>query len=268
MLDTLSGKLLVLSFRDGDCSSFVEKHIATDTNSAVILSLDRAGEIDKCKQGEFDAVVGFTDRAYRDRYLELILKVLKPGAKLVLRVPKDTNATQVLLFGGFTDVSDVDSDDGHKYTVGQKPPWEEGAAATLSFLKKPAAQPAPIAGGDVWNLAEDDLADDDVELADEDDLLANEVDAVDIASVKEAACGVPKDGEKPKRKACKDCSCGLKEWEEENDSKEAKERAVSAPPVSACGSCGLGDAFRCSTCPFLGKPAFKQDTGNAVKLSL
>lgn len=54
-----------------------------------------------------------------------------------------------------------------------------------------------------------------------------------------------------KRKPCIGCSCSRK-----NDTiiinKEIKK--------SKCGSCYLGDAFRCSGCPYLGKPPFEPET--------
>lgn len=51
------------------------------------------------------------------------------------------------------------------------------------------------------------------------------------------------------RKPCDDCTCGRAEREAGDKQK--------APPSSSCGKCGLGDAFRCASCPYLGKPAFK-----------
>ncbi|PPR03858.1 hypothetical protein CVT26_000856 [Gymnopilus dilepis] len=84
-----------------------------------------------------------------------------------------------------------------------------------------------------------------------------------------------------RKKACKNCSCGLAELEEEErknskvvvidgsqfgEAKEVdqseKERLVNAAKAapkatSSCGSCFLGDAFRCASCPYLGLPAFK-----------
>lgn len=63
-----------------------------------------------------------------------------------------------------------------------------------------------------------------------------------------------------KRRACKNCTCGRAE-------QEAAEEKSAAPAVtSACGNCWKGDAFRCASCPFLGKPAFQSSATGVVTL--
>lgn len=65
-------------------------------------------------------------------------------------------------------------------------------------------------------------------------------------------------------KACANCSCGRKELEDKLGAEEAKKRLEQGKERSACGSCYLGDAFRCETCPYRGLPAFKP--GSKVEL--
>ncbi|QLG74041.1 hypothetical protein HG535_0F05530 [Zygotorulaspora mrakii] len=76
-----------------------------------------------------------------------------------------------------------------------------------------------------------------------------------------------------RKKACKDCTCGLKE-QEENEVEAVRKKqdtvvkltdedlteidfTIQGKRIGGCGSCSLGDAFRCSGCPYLGLPAFK-----------
>lgn len=90
----------------------------------------------------------------------------------------------------------------------------------------------------------------------------------------------PKAGKR--RRACKDCTCGLsKKIENEEAGKRADaDKALDSMKlgqddlaevdftvqgkVGSCGSCALGDAFRCDGCPYIGLPAFKP--GEEVRL--
>jgi hypothetical protein len=101
-------------------------------------------------------------------------------------------------------------------------------------------------------------------------------------------CVFPSAEGKPvkRRRACKDCTCGLAELEAEESAKAAAavkeaqqfflegdddipdniktategmegvwptERRAEAKKTSSCNSCYLGDAFRCNSCPYLGE---------------
>jgi len=105
-----------------------------------------------------------------------------------------------------------------------------------------------------WKISAND--DEDEELIDEDELL-DEEDRIkpDPASLK--VCGTT-----GKKKACKDCSCGLAE---ELAGEGGAKPMDTSNAKSSCGSCYLGDAFRCASCPYLGTPAFKP--GEKVQLS-
>ncbi|EAT87403.2 hypothetical protein SNOG_05012 [Parastagonospora nodorum SN15] len=117
--------------------------------------------------------------------------------------------------------------------------------------------------------------DDDDDLIDEDDLITEE----DMARPVIQQCR-PKAGKR--RRACKDCTCGLKEKMEAEDAakRTTADKALNTMKLGAddldeldftvqgkvgsCGNCALGDAFRCDGCPYIGLPAFKP--GEEVRL--
>ena len=138
-----------------------------------------------------------------------------------------------------------------------KPSYQAGSTFSLRSraprvpLKPAAPVPPPPTS---WSAAATDNADD---IMDEDDLLDEDDLKKKVAT--KSDCAPDKQG---RRKACANCSCGLR---------EIQENGGDAPPApkSACGSCGLGDAYRCADCPHLGKPSFKsgEEANDTVKLS-
>jgi len=232
------------------------------------LSSQLHTQLSKLQSDRYDMVCGVTNVPYPPVLLAHIVRVLKPGGSVIIQLPSSADIKRSLLFGGFENIQQVESSSKHEPTemfnevqfVANKPQIRM-TAAKLNLKSKSK----PDSGAKLWSFGAADTMD-DIGLEDEDALLDHETEKVTIpkTSIMED-CGV---GVGSSRKPCKNCTCGRAEkWnqEQENDNikKDAKEM------TSACGSCHLGDAFRCASCPYLGMPAFDPaKTGDAVKLSM
>ncbi|KAK7115052.1 anamorsin homolog [Littorina saxatilis] len=207
-----------------------------------------------------------------------VCRILKPRGKIIVQEPTTESAgsatgkskdklKSLLKLSGFVDISEpVKVEQGDVTDIpgstelyrldAAKPDYEVGASSQLklSFASK---APAPATNAEqVWSLSANDLVDDDLELINDDDLLDDDdLKKPDPSSLRASCADGPK-----KKKACKNCTCGLAD---ELDAESAKQN--SQPKTSACGSCYLGDAFRCASCPYVGMPAFKP--GEKIQLS-
>ncbi|KAJ5858794.1 hypothetical protein N7534_004071 [Penicillium rubens] len=220
-----------------------------------------------------------TDGTRRSEALQLLTRnvyttlvpAMKAGAKLQTQdsALNASDAMEAVLAGL------VQSDNGF-----EKPNFEPSAAIPLKFGLKKKNKPTPTAvpsipTGFAAPMGIDSPVtnhdrDEDDELINEDTLLSEEDLTRPIMPPPECQ---PKTGRR--RRACKDCTCGLADKLEAED----KERRANADKelnvmkldtgdlneldftvegkTGSCGSCALGDAFRCDGCPYMGLPAFK-----------
>jgi len=162
---------------------------------------------------------------------------LAPGGRLEVRSTRETaqgDLRKALVLAGLVDVTLVPGGGA----TGVKPAHAAGAAVSLRKAAPPAAAAAWAAAA---AIPDGDLIDDDALLTE---------------AERAAKPEVPAGGCAPTKKACKDCSCGRAEAEAAG-AKPKLTQAMLDDPQTNCGSCSLGDAFRCGGCPYRGLPAFE-----------
>ncbi|KAJ8766782.1 hypothetical protein K2173_008336 [Erythroxylum novogranatense] len=183
-----------------------------------------------------------------DLFYGEISRVLKPGGTILIyktnqfvigEIQKAISAVErKVLLAGFLEAQGIQSvsrqSDGLSFGVkARKPSWKIGSSFAIKKSGKDSVKVQ---------------VDDDSDLIDEDSLLTDEDLKKPQLPVGDCEVGST-------RKACKNCTCGRAEEEEKVKLGPTTEQLNN--PQSACGNCGLGDAFRCSTCPYKGLPPFK-----------
>ncbi|XP_023790351.1 anamorsin [Cyanistes caeruleus] len=239
------------------------------------------------RESSFDVILsGMVPGSTAQHSVELlaeVARILKPGGRVLLKEPVVTESAAdafsdlfccqlltTLTLSGLVEVKELQKEaptpeeaqsvgehlgyQGNDLLIiqieGRKPNFEVGSSSQLklSFAKRPGPSGKPSvdpAAAKLWTLSANDMNDEEMDLLDSDELL----DSEDLKKPDPSSLRAPSCKEMGKKKACKNCTCGLAE--------ELEQEKKSSQPKSACGNCYLGDAFRCASCPYLGMPAFK-----------
>jgi len=228
--------LVVCAPQDGAAAAIVDAYLYTlPVGMAVVVAPE---QLSRATDGFGKASVFCSDPQkylqFDSAFLQQCLAKLRPGGQVLANLgglsQADTAELETIgLFSGAVDsrlsIRPVGSSALNVEFCCLKPAWATGASAVL-----PGANSA--------------------ELINEDDLLGELPKPV----------GKGKSDCSSKPKACENCSCGRKELEDKVGAEEAKKRLEQGTERSSCGSCYLGDAFRCDGCPYKGLPAFKPGT--------
>ncbi|KAF7301515.1 Fe-S cluster assembly protein DRE2 [Mycena indigotica] len=182
------------------------------------------------------------------------------GALHIHNAPKSESLTSELTLSGFT----ILSTDNNTALIAQKPAQNIAPTPLALPLKRKKMDAA--AKKALWTLTPAP----NTPLVDAEALLTDADRARPVPTCEPVKAGVPR-----RKKACKNCSCGLRELEEaemraskvvildgsvdgeavevSQDERQRLVAAAKAAPkaTSSCGSCFLGDAFRCASCPYL-----------------
>lgn len=221
-----------------------------------------------------------------------LLSVIPPSTQLFVHLPLEHSETDTqalhaqLSAGGFAPLLPTPSKEVVAYTSPSTPaapsapaPAPAASASRPLALKRRTTDKAKRSA--LWALDSPLLPDGGRSLLTE-------------ADKQQPICTLPDPEGKPvkRRRACKDCTCGLKEQNEEEDRAQAQgqpqqqegfflegdddipehmrtattgtekvwpnDKRAEAKKTSSCSSCYLGDAFRCNSCPYLGESLFWQ----------
>jgi len=253
--------ILLLTGADGTSRESL-KLLGREIMSKVVAAL-KAGGVLRSQDGLFGTTEG------REKTEAILAGLVKDDGDGMLK-PKSTEGEVVKLrFGKKNGLNGING------TANGTVPL------ALNGKRKDISDPVRPAGVGFVDFS-DDFGDpvitgEDDELVDEDDLITEEDMARPVVQPPECQ---PKAGKR--RRACKDCTCGMKEQIEAEDAAKRSnaDKALQTMKlgvddlaemdftvqgkVGSCGNCALGDAFRCDGCPYIGLPAFKP--GEEVRL--
>lgn len=251
----VAGQSVLLLVDDKLKCKDVADEIKADLQNGTLIILEQGSDI---SVSNVDAIISYGPK-HEDSILTRSLTALKPGGYVVLYEPaegraasSDEDISDRLMLSGFVNTKVSKLGDNVEITSA-KPNYEVGTSQKLNL--KRAAPANAVSAQDAKNIWTAAASAESEDLIDEDSLL-DESDRTIKPKTTADDCEVGKTG----KKACKNCTCGRADTEagEEAPKPRLTKEMLENPGVgSSCGSCSLGDAYRCAGCPYRGLPAFK-----------